>query len=61
MYTVTEVENSVPCIGTESWLRIRTRYIPELGPLDRAYATGDNRLVSGTLTVGQTQRRDIQN
>lgn len=60
MYTVTEVENPVPIIGTRCWLRIRSRYIPELGPLDRAYASGGNRLEFGTLTVGQTQRRDIQ-
>ena len=60
MYTITEVENPVPSIGKGSWLRIRTRYIPELGPLDRAYAAGGNLLEFGTLSVGQTERQDIQ-
>ena len=60
MYTLTEVENPVPSIGTGSWLRIQTRYIPELGPLDRAYAAGGNLLEFGTLSVGQTERQDIQ-
>ena len=60
MYTITEVENPVPSIGKGSWLRIQTRYIPELGPLDRAYAAGGNMLEFGTLSVGQTERKDIQ-
>ena len=61
MYTVTQVENPVESIGKGSWLRIQTRYLSELGPLDRIYASDAATLDFGELVVGKTSRDDIEN